>query len=1261
MASLETGTTIAGRFVIAGQIASGGMGSVYRAHQTSLDREVALKVLHSEVAFTARARRRFGREARAVARLNHPHIASVYDFGTDNDDQTLWLAMELVDGASLIELLHDPVDILRIVSLADQILSALSAAHARGIIHRDLKPSNILLTRDESDREIIKLVDFGLAATHTGALDLDGAPGGIGEEATESDGDGKRIILGTPRYMAPELFRQLPATPGVDLYALGIILFEILAGTPPYRGDDPRRLMRAHLRQPIPRLTPRQGDVPSELERCIYRLLAKDTSERFDSAAAVRQVLQNVLNQFSRVPWALTGPGPAPGDISHPGNRSHPGNHSRPGFLGAYGGQTIPPSNLMRGDVSQFGPGGAMQAPLIGHNNERRALERLVRNTVNSAQGGIAFLQGEAGIGKSRLLEWVKVRIQEAGIMRVAEGTFHRGSSAFGGVRDALADILQTGDVAAEQLPEHLAGPLAKWHLSTEEAELCLQLMTPGGDVAIFEKGAAAGGVSVQERVFAMIENILRGAGSTKPWLLVFEDLHHAGDEALSFLQHLAVGMHLDPIPILIIGTIRAEEVDQVAEMRYALERLERLGPENVTRMTLNHLDHDQATNLVQKLAPIDDELARRIATRASGNPLHITQIVGYLRDSDKLTWDSGRWSLAKGVDINSELPDELAELMRYRLNRLASGSDDAEAVRAVLDRAAILGPRFDYLLLRKFVSREPNSPWKEVLDDVLERLVEDGYFREVGAGGRDTLEFTHVIMRDVLLQDLKGRRSKRHLHRVAAEAKKTHYGERYHDRALEFVDHYRQAREPSGVYAYTVKAARNAAEAADLHEAMRLYRDAKKLADDNQVSAENPVMEDVSDVLSSEEVGLEVAHLERRVGEYDSARDHYRKLLDDSNPAVALWTRWGLGEIDRRQGDLKDAAAWFEDARREVKNIWETLRSRELRRTLQVIDTYNLVGLGRVAYARGLYRRAAAQLEEGLKQAEKIDDRPLQALLLRLLSHSYWRLGQSRNAEVYFRRAAILEESLADSQVHAFGLLQSARFLREVGQPKKARAQARMALDHSKDLGQKHDVADCRLILGRLAISRGDFKTAARHLRRAHETYEKFHDRRGVAHCNLSLATLAFSVDRNKETQTLLLEAMDNLRAIGDLAALTEARFLYGRLQLSAGRPEKALNTLTEAVQHFDRIDEQRLIVCARAFYAIALKKTGAHGEASLVVEKVVDDATELGLAEESLAQGLGELAALYAGETIGDTLEQLRQEVAQRLGRSVARVPVR
>ncbi len=1254
MAELNAGTVVADRFEIIEEIASGGMGAVYRARQTSLGRQIALKVLHSEVAFTARARRRFGREARAVARLNHPHIASVFDFGTDNDDQTLWLAMELVEGESLVSLMSESIDVVRLVTLTDQILSALSAAHARGIIHRDLKPSNILLTTEESGQESIKLVDFGLAATHSDALSLDDEA--FDEDNADDDSDNgddappqadtnRRVLLGTPRYMAPELFRQEAVEPGVDLYALGVILFEILAGSPPYRGDDPQELMRAHLRSPIPRLTPREGDVPPELERCIYQLLAKDRSERFQSAAAVRPHIQAVLNQFSYAPWMSQAP-----------------NLSRPGLFAQNGGQTIPPSNLMRGDVSQFGPGGVAQAPLVGRNRERRNLERVVRKTVQSGQGSLAFLEGESGIGKSRLLEWIRVRIQEADVMDVASGSFSRGGSDFEGIRDLLVDVLDTAEVASDDLANHLAEKLSAWNFSTEDAELCLTLMHPGGDSAIFEEGSGDRGVSVQERVFAMIERILRRAGEEKPRLLVLEELHHAGDKAQAFLQHLAVGMHLDPMAVLLVGTLRAEEIEQSAELRYALERLERLGPEHVLRLQLDRLKPQDAQNLVQKLAPVDDNLAAEIATRGSGNPLHISQILSYLQESAKLTWENGGWRLADGVDIQSELPDEIAELMRYRLARLTGGSDDPEATRAILERAAVLGPRFDYDLLRRLLTLEEHQPWLASLDAVLEVLVDHGLFREVGTGGRDVLAFNHLMMRDVLLKAIEERRSKRHLHRLAARAKKQHYGDSYHQRALEFVDHYAKAREPSGVYAYTVRAAQNAADGAKLREAMSLFRDAEALVADADVSPHSPGLDEVSDVLSGPEVALEVAHLERRVGEYNSAQAHYRELLDHSDPQIDLWARWGLGEVHRRRGHLKQARNWYDDTRRAIQSIWKGPNADDVRALLQRVDTYCIFSLAQLTHARGLYPKAQQWIDQGLKRADKLGERSLEARLLRLATDTHWRRGQSRDAEVCHRRAAILEEEINDRSLQAHGQRHEARFLRAVGQPRQAQKRAERALDALVDLDQTHDAAHARLLLGHLAFSAANYKRAARFYRAAHDIFEDFQDIRGVAHCNLALANLAYTVNRYKETQTLVREAMGTLRSIGDVAALTEARLLMGRLRLTARHATKALPLLSDAVEHFQRLDDQRSLVVAQVYLALAFHRTDDADRCTAMMEELLDDLERLDLAHPCLPDGLDQLAEALSDDhpQWAESLRHIRQDVHHRLGRQSSPVSV-
>ncbi len=1266
MANFSEGTTVAGRFVIAERIGEGGMGAVYRALQTSLDREVALKVLHSTVAFTPRARRRFGREARAVARLNHPHIASVFDFGTDHDDQSLWLAMELVAGTSLTGLKRESIDILRILSLTDQILSALAAAHARGIIHRDLKPSNILVTRDNEGREIIKLVDFGLAATQDGELGLDNAPGGIGDEISDgvggesSDAGQGRVIMGTPRYMAPELFKRQPVDPRVDLYALGIILYEVFAGRAPYPGDDPREIMRGHLREPVPQLRAREGELPVDLERHIYKLLAKDPADRFQTAAEVREALQALIGEYSFVPWMVTGPqiGGEWGSMSRVGNLS-----MSAGLFSGYGGQTIPPfMGGGGGGVSRMGSASA-QVPLVGRESARRSLEGYIRGAMGPGHGSIVFIEGEAGVGKSRLLDWIRVRVEETGVMRVAQGGYSRNVSGFQGIRAILEDVLGTRDSTYEDMPYLVGSRLRKWNFSADDIDLCVKLMQPGGDLAVFEVAGAANDrrLGNQERAFAIVERVLREACRIKPWLVILEDIHWSGDATLSFLQHLAVGMHLEAMALMLVATVRSEELDEVPEIRFALERLGRFGTENFARLRLERLSEDEATALVRKLAPMNDEVARQIARRSAGNPLNVMQIFRYLQESGKLSYHDGGWKLGEDVSIEQEIPEELGEMLRYRIRQLSARQSGAEALIATLERAAILGQRFDYRLLHYFLSAENGQPWLAALDESLETLVKYGFLREIGHSGEDLLEFDHVVMRDVVLQGLEGRRSLMSLHKLAAQAKRSFYGKRSSDVALQIVEHYRRARDPSGVYAFTVKAARAALEMSDFKAAMQLYRDAKQLADAGNLTAGFSTLEDVSGVLNAEEVALELAHLERRLGEYESARQHYRKLLNHSQLSVALWARWGLGDVAQRRGDFEEAVGWYEIAQREAEEALKTSGLDEAA-SLESVGAFALAGLGAMARNRGALAESEILLMRALNRAQVLSHRTLEAEVLRLLTDVAWRLGDDNKAEVFYRRASVLEESFGDQETLARGLLHSAEFLRAAGQRARAQTQVEQARAAFEALGKRHDEAHCLLSLGYLAWSRGDFKTAATYYRQAYRHYETFEDRYGIANCNLHLARLALSVQRYKETQTLANEAFEGFKAIGDRSGIAEVLQIHGRIDLTVNRYEQARDKFARAVSLLQEIGDVRRVQSALALETLALALIGNNS--ALVesrLERAVEELPRLALADEGLASAFDTLCTLVNAERpdLAMQIDELAEEIWQRLGRP-ARVAV-
>ena len=279
---LAAGTKL-GPYQILAPLGAGGMGEVYRAHDTRLGRDVAVKVLSPHLAATPEVRARFEREARTISQLSHPHICTLFDIG--HQDGTDYLVMELLEGETLAHRLEKgPLPVAEMLMLGTQIADALDRAHRAGVVHRDLKPGNVMLTRSGA-----KLMDFGLAR----AAGLGAAPGIMTESPTVSRPlTAEGTIVGTFQYMAPEQLEGKEADARADLWALGCVLYEMATGKRAFEGDSQASLIAAileHEPRPIAELKPRS---PPALERVVKRCLAKDPECRWQSARDLMHELQ---------------------------------------------------------------------------------------------------------------------------------------------------------------------------------------------------------------------------------------------------------------------------------------------------------------------------------------------------------------------------------------------------------------------------------------------------------------------------------------------------------------------------------------------------------------------------------------------------------------------------------------------------------------------------------------------------------------------------------------------------------------------------------------------------------------------------------------------------------------------------------------------------------------------------------------------------------------------------------------------------------
>jgi serine/threonine-protein kinase len=277
---------VIGNYRIVEPLGEGGMGTVFRVEHVVLGRTYALKVLRSKVfERDATASQRFMREARAAARVRHPNICDVFDFGHLGDGRP-YFVMELLEGESLTDRIArgalPPGDV---VSIARQMATALAAVHDHGVIHGDVTPSNALVVT--GDPPLVKLVDFGLAAI-------------AGEHFAEDDSD---FVLGTPAYISPEQLRGLAATDRSDQYGLGAVMFELLSGKPPYEHEDLRQLCLMHIQAPIPEVQSPHGPLPPKLGDLITTCLQKSPQARFPGMRAMIASLDEIERVTDRRGW----------------------------------------------------------------------------------------------------------------------------------------------------------------------------------------------------------------------------------------------------------------------------------------------------------------------------------------------------------------------------------------------------------------------------------------------------------------------------------------------------------------------------------------------------------------------------------------------------------------------------------------------------------------------------------------------------------------------------------------------------------------------------------------------------------------------------------------------------------------------------------------------------------------------------------------------------------------------------------------------
>ncbi|MBI3763786.1 MAG: serine/threonine-protein kinase PknK, partial [Chloroflexi bacterium] len=491
------GTLLNDRYRLDAELGRGGMGVVYRAHDTLLDRSVAVKVL-SGSRLTAEGRSRLLNEARAAAQLNHPNIVTIYDAGeapldltglTDPSGLIPFIVMELVEGESLFG--RRPQTLDEVLAVAREVCAALEHAHTRAIVHRDLKPENVVLSplpSGEGPGVRVKLMDFGLARSLSSRLTAEGT------------------IVGTVFYLAPELALGQPFDGRADLYALGVMLYELTAGRLPFTADDPLAVISQHLHAPVVPPGTYNSGIPPALDALIVRLLSKRPGDRPTAAAQVSDALERIAEEL----------------------RS---------------GATVSP----------LSPITALERLVLGRlmGRERElAQAKAIWHRAASGEAQLLLVSGEPGIGKTRLVREIATFAEVSGALALAGECYAEGGAPYGPVAQMIQGALE-GEGKTVALPALVLADLIT---------LVPALRARFPDVP---PNPRLNPQAERQRLFESVTALCVALTANAPILLTVEDAHWADGGSLLMLRHLARRGRAAKLPILVVLTYREVDLDE--------------------------------------------------------------------------------------------------------------------------------------------------------------------------------------------------------------------------------------------------------------------------------------------------------------------------------------------------------------------------------------------------------------------------------------------------------------------------------------------------------------------------------------------------------------------------------------------------------------------------------------------------------------------------------------------------------------------------
>jgi serine/threonine protein kinase/tetratricopeptide (TPR) repeat protein len=865
-------------------------------------------------------------------------------------------------------------------------------------------------------------------------------------------------------------------------------------------------------------------------------------------------------------------------------------------------------------------PAGAAELELIGRDAEIEQILGIVEQSVRAGSGHLLLLEGEGGVGKTRVVDAVRQELMRRSL-QLGGATARRAAPALEALREAMAELVTRGGAVA------LADGIARVKLDAAEASALSAFLRTGRDAQQAQQAASASGL------FALLERVILQLAEQAPVALVIEDIQQADSATLSFLEYIAVTLRTQAARLIVVLSLRSGERNWNPDLEQSLRTIAANVSAGMTRLRVRRLRGRELSVLLDAILPMEPRLKERIAWLSQGNPLHAIQIARYLETSGSLKEELGRFTLVRGTPREIDLPPDLMDMMVLRVRQAVSVQQTRPTLETTVRWLALLGIRVPVDLLVQLLGPAARMSRAEVEQD-LEVLRQFGVIHQREQRGLVCAEFDNSLVREALLRDLAGQPTIAAMHRDAAEHKLSFYRQHQQEPpTLEIAEHWRQAGDAARYQQALLEAGRRSMRRYDPRGARDQFRELVASLDEAGVR----------DAVWAE-VMLAQAELSRRFGEFGIAEDHYRSAINANVLTGVEFARAarGLAHLLFVLGRYPEAVRYYREALNTASQAQDGASVAKA-----------LIGLSRVHLRQG-DPTAGAKVREKLEGM--LRDLPAGEIAGKVLLHlaeAAQRQGQMQQRHAFLQRALEQFKASDDRQGLSDTLVELGNALMAPAENTPERhAEAsrvlREALEIKRSIGDRHGTAEIFRYLGHLE-QETDQEAAEHYYHQALRMHEALG---AVFHIGAGYNSLGIS----KMLQGQLVEAAgyfdESIRVferVGDQLALSHALLNRGTLAINQRDISAARTLLTRCRQIKEGVASTWGLYDLFNHLAIVELWDGRFDAADELLQRVLDDLASVAADEDKAVarsligtlrafQSKLQLAALELGRARGD-----------------------